>query len=73
MQRESNLVYEIWEIVRDHVSGPKKIDAATSMIRSFSDFGFDRDDFLDACEEDDMIKSAVALIFHEEEDDDEEE
>ena len=73
MRSESNLVYELWEIMREHVPAPRRVDTAMSLIRSFIDFGFEKEDFADATEECEVLRSAYNLVFEADEDEDEEE
>lgn len=73
MRNENDLVFSVWEIMRDHIPAGKRIDAAISLYRSFIDFGFEAADFSMASDEDDTLKAAYALVFHPDDEDEEEE
>ena len=75
MSRESELLFEVWEKVRDVIppKGSLRADAAMEIIRCFADYGFDAKDLRAATEEDRYLAKAFPLVFEEEEDADEEE
>ncbi len=68
MRSESNLVYEIWEILREHIPAAKRADAAVSLIKNFSDFGFEKEDFADAVEECEVLRTAHTFVYSHDED-----
>lgn len=73
MSRESDLLFDIWEKVRDLIpaKGSQRADAALEIIRCFADYGFDAKDLRAATEEDRYLAKAFPLVFEEDEDEEE--
>jgi hypothetical protein len=65
IKSESNLVIEIWEHVRDSIPSARRHDAATGIIKSFVEFGFEKEDFSDIVDEDDILTAAYNEVFNE--------
>lgn len=70
MSSESELVINLWDVIRENVPNSKKSDMAVEVIRLFADFGFESDDLEDIVDEDVHLTEAYKLIY--ENDDDEE-
>jgi len=58
MNSESSLVLELWENVRDLIPPTKRLETATSMIRSFVEYGFDARDLRDVVDEEPYLTRA---------------
>jgi hypothetical protein len=69
MKSESNLVIEIWEQIRDALPAARRNDIAVGIIKSFCDFGFEKEDFSDIIDEDDVLTAAYNEFFNEGEED----
>lgn len=74
MSSESELVINLWDVIRENVPNSKKADMAVEVIRLFADYGFESDDLEDIVDEDIHLTEAYKLIYEndEEEYDDEE-
>ena len=70
IKSESNLVIEVWEQVRDYLPAARRQEAAVGIIRAFVEFGFDKEDFSDIIDEDDVLTAAFNEAFDEGEDED---
>ncbi len=70
MRSESNIVFEVWELMREYVPAARRESTAMSLIRSFVEYGFDHADFADAIEECDVLRSAYNLMVEADEDED---
>lgn len=69
MKSESNLVMEIWELVRDYVPASRRTDTALSILRAFEEYGMEADDLADILDEDDSLTAAYRECFGDVEDD----
>lgn len=67
MKRESALVIEIWELVRDLTPPAKRGEIATGLLRAFEEYGLDRRDLQDVVDEDAYMSRAFREVFDEEE------
>lgn len=70
MKSESNLVIEVWEQVRDSLPVARRTEIAVGIIKAFEEFGFEKDDFSDIIDEDDILTAAYNEYFDEADDDD---
>jgi hypothetical protein len=76
IKSESNLVFELWEQVREYIPAARRTEVAVGFIKSFSDFGFEKEDFHDIIDEDEALSAAYSEFFnddydeHENEEDD---
>ena len=66
MRSESNLVMELWELVRDQLPAARRQDIATAMLTAFQDFGFDSNDLKDIVDEDAFLTKSFYDVFDEE-------
>jgi hypothetical protein len=65
MKSESNLVIEIWEQVRDSLPAARRQDIAVGILKAFTEFGFQQEDFDDIIDEDDVLTAAYNEFFNE--------
>lgn len=72
MKNESNLVLEIWDMVRDHIPVAKRLEHAISIVRAFEEYGMDARDLADVVDEEPYLTRAYREVFDQEEDGDEE-
>ncbi len=63
MKSESNLVIEVWEQVRDFLPVARRHESAVGIIRAFTEFGFEQEDFADIIDEDDILTAAYNEFF----------
>lgn len=68
MRRESRLILELWDVIRDHVPPGKRGDTALAMMTLLQDYGMERDDLCDVVDEDPHLTRAFHSLF---DDDDE--
>lgn len=73
MNSESQLVAEVWELVRDHVPTSQRLETAISYLRTFEEFGFTSKDLAHIVDEDRYLARAYDDLYGEEaeEEDDE--
>jgi hypothetical protein len=65
IKSEANLVVEIWEHVRDSLPAGRRLEIAVGMLRSFVEFGFEKEDVADIIDEDDILSNAFNEVFDE--------
>lgn len=70
MKSESNLVFEIWDLVRDSIPAARRNDVAITILRHFEEYGFQSEDLEDILDEDDHLTVAFRMVFGNEADDD---
>jgi hypothetical protein len=63
MSSEAELVIDVWEVVRDHLSASKRADIARDMLYVFADFGFTATDLAEIVEEDPDLTAAYEEVF----------
>lgn len=63
MKSESNLVFEVWDLVRDSIPPARRNDVAITMLRHFEEYGFEADDLHDILDEDDNLTVAFRMVF----------
>lgn len=73
MKSESNLVYQVWECVRDSIPAAKRTDTAVAILKYFEEYGFESSDLIDIVDEDVYLTTAHQIVFDTFIDEDEEE
>lgn len=68
MKSESQLVIELWDLVRDQIQPARRLETATSFLRAFEEFGMDERDLQDVLDEDPYLTRAYREVFDVEED-----
>ncbi len=71
IKSEANLIVEVWELVRDSLPAGRRQEIAVGMLRSFVEFGFEKEDIADIIDEDDVLSNAFTEVFDEGEEYDE--
>lgn len=71
MTNESNLVFQVWELVRDQLPAARRYDVAVGMFRSFAEYGFEKRELQDILDEDPSLTRAFNDAFDDEDEDDE--
>jgi len=74
MNSESKVVAELWDLVRDHIPSPRRLEMAIAFLRAFEEYGFDSRDMIDIMDEDQYLCRAFADLYDvgdEDEEDDE--
>lgn len=66
MKHESQLISELWELVRDHIPTSQKLDTAIQFLRTFEDHGTDSADMADIVDEDRYLARAYDDLYGEE-------
>jgi hypothetical protein len=66
MKNESNLVLEVWDMVRDHIPVSKRQEIAIGVVRSFEEYGMDAKDLADIVDEELYLTRAYYEVFDEE-------
>lgn len=66
MNNESNLVLEIWELVRDQLPAARRVDIASGVLRAFVEFGMEQGDLGDLVDEDPYLARAFYEVFEDE-------
>ena len=69
MSSESQLILDVWEIVRDHVPHTKRAAIAEDLLYAFVEYGFERSDCASITDEDPDLSSAFDEVFDELDDD----
>jgi hypothetical protein len=73
MNSESKVIAELWDLVRDFVPSPRRLEVAISFIQTFEEFGFDRRDMADIVDDDAYLRRAFMDLFDEEDEEEEDE
>lgn len=63
MKVESNLVLEIWDLIRDQIPAARRLDTAISVLRAFEEYGFDEKDLQDIVDEEPYLTRAYYDLF----------
>jgi hypothetical protein len=63
---ESNLVIELWEHIREHITPSRRKEVAIHLLREFTEFGFEKEDLADIVDEDSTLGEAYTEFFNEE-------
>lgn len=63
MKSESNLVLEVWELMREQVPQARRGEISISLLRCFEEYGFESSDMADILDEDEHLTSAYRAIF----------
>lgn len=71
MTSESQVIVELWDLVRDHIPTARRLEIAISFLRSFEEFGFEQRDMQDIVDEDPYLKRAFYDLYEEEEEEEE--
>jgi hypothetical protein len=66
MKNESNLVLEVWDMVRDHIPVAKRLEHAIGIVRAFEEYGMDARDLADIVDEEPYLTRAYNEVFDEE-------
>jgi len=66
MKNESNLVLEVWDMVRDHIPVAKRLEIAIGVVRAFEEYGMDSKDLADITDEEPYLTRAYLEVFDEE-------
>ena len=67
MRRESMMVVELWDLVRDNVPASHRLETAISFLKVFEEYGYDSKDMQDITDEDPYLKKAYDDLYGEEE------
>lgn len=70
MKPESNLVVEIWDLVRDQIQPTRRLDTAVAILRACEEFGMEERDLQDIVDEDNYLSRAFHDVFDVETDSD---
>lgn len=70
MKTESQLIIEIWDLVRDQIQPARRLETAVGIIRACEEAGFDERDLEDVLDEDAYLTRAYRDVFDAEEDSD---
>lgn len=76
MRSETQLIVEIWDLVRDTLPVARRLETAIQMLRAFEEFGFEPETLADLEDEDVYLARAYEDLYDEypsEHDDEEEE
>jgi len=68
MNRESTLVYELWDLIKDNLTNSRKQSFATEMLRTFESNGYEADDLRDLVDEDQYLANAYREVYEYEDD-----
>lgn len=63
MNRETTMILETWDTVKDYVPAAKRLDIAIQWFRSFEEFGIDPGDFKDVIGEDKILEEAFNTLY----------
>ncbi len=63
MSRESQMVVEIWDNVRDFIPASKRSDAAESIVMAAADYGFEASDLAEMVDVDKDLAEAYEKVF----------
>lgn len=72
MNSDSELILELWYLMKDLVSTSEKSDYATKLLTIFEDYGFDPSELKDLEGEDKDIDEALRSLYGEYESEEEE-
>lgn len=67
MQRESHLILEVWDEVRDFIPPTKRVEVATAILLHMQDYGMEPQDMAEIVDEDPYLTHAFYDLFAEEE------
>lgn len=73
MKLESQLIAELWVVVRDAIPAAQKHEIAMQFLKTFEDFGMGHRDMADVQDEDPHLEAAYLDLFAEELEEDAEE
>jgi hypothetical protein len=71
MSSEAQMVFEIWDAVRDFVPVSKRLDVAETIVKAMSEYGFEAADLAEIVDEDDDLAEAYQVVFSDRDYDDE--
>lgn len=61
---DAQLVMDIWETVRDHLSSAgRRAEVARGIMRAVREYGIEEDDVASVADEDDDLKDALAEVY----------
>lgn len=72
MKLESQLIAELWVVVRDAIPSAQKHEIAMQFLKTFEDFGMSHRDMADVQDEDTHLEAAYNDLYVEELEEDEE-
>lgn len=70
MNNESNLVLELWELVRDQLPSARRHDVAVGLFRAVAEYGFEARDLEDLLDEEPLLARAYREVFEDDESED---
>lgn len=71
MKLESQLIAELWVVVRDAIPTSQKHEIAMQFLKTFEDFGMSHRDMADVQDEDPHLETAYNDLYEEELEEDE--
>jgi hypothetical protein len=72
MKHECQLIAEVWDLFREHISTSRKLETAIAFLKIYEEHGVEKRDLLDLVEEDPYLARAFDDLYGEEEEDEEE-
>jgi len=61
---DSQLILDIWDVVRDYTPVAKRAECALGIMRAFYDYGFESREIIDIVDEDDDLHQAFYEVYH---------
>lgn len=69
---DTQLLLDIWEVVREHLSASKRTDVSVGIMRAFLDNGTEDADIAKVADEDRDLEAAYIEVYHDGENPDDE-
>ena len=63
MNIEAQMLFEIWDAVRDFVPVGKRPDVAETIVKAMSEYGFEATDLAEIVDEDEDLAEAYQVVY----------